>query len=282
MARRFPMRQRWGSLLVEALRQFHHDGGWNLSAAIAYYALLSLLPLLLLSLTILAHILGTSAGAYAFTVNLMKSVLPATDQMISEEIRALVLEKRVGQVSSLIFLWLATLVFTSVEHAINTVFKSAHRRPLPLVLLLSIFMVFLVGTLAVLSLAATSVTDYLQTTSVILRGESLLPTFLLEISFEFLLPLFLTFLIFTLIYAILPVAHVPWRHAVLGGFIAALLWEGARHIFAWYVTNVKILGTIYGSLTAAILLLLWIFYSAAILLYGAELAAQRARTHPQG
>ena len=84
-------------------------------------------------------------------------------------------------------------------------------------------------------------------------------------------PAFFTFLSFTAMYKVLPHKKVRLELAAIGGVVAAALWEGAKYAFAWYVGDVADISGIYGSLTAIIVFLLWIFYTAVILLLVAEM-----------
>ena len=92
-----------------------------------------------------------------------------------------------------------------------------------------------------------------------------------SILFKVIIPFLLIMMTCSAIYKILPHAPVSWRNALIGGGITALLWEAAKHLFTWYAAESLTLGGIYGSLSTIILFLLWIFYSAAILLFGAEI-----------
>jgi membrane protein len=88
---------------------------------------------------------------------------------------------------------------------------------------------------------------------------------------QFVIPFLLVFITATMIYKIIPSAHVKMTHAFSGGLFTALFLEIAKHLFTWYVVSVAHLGKVYGSLTAFVFFLLWMFYSACIFLIGAEI-----------
>ncbi len=75
----------------------------------------------------------------------------------------------------------------------------------------------------------------------------------------------------TCLYRYLPQVRPGWREAFTGGLFLALLWELAKHVFSSYVQNLTVYGRMYGSLLAVVLFLLWMYYSAAIFLFGATL-----------
>jgi membrane protein len=86
-------------------------------------------------------------------------------------------------------------------------------------------------------------------------------------------PVFTSTLAFFLIYRIIPHRHVPWRHAALGGFVAAVLFESAKHLFAVYVRASPTYSLVYGAFAAVPVFLVWIYLSWLVILFGAELTA---------
>ncbi|HUL57449.1 MAG TPA: YhjD/YihY/BrkB family envelope integrity protein, partial [Usitatibacter sp.] len=78
---------------------------------------------------------------------------------------------------------------------------------------------------------------------------------------------------FFLIYRLIPHLVVPWRHALAGGVVAAILFEVAKQGFAFYVAHAPMYNMVYGTFAAVPLFLLWIYLSWLIVLFGAELAA---------
>jgi membrane protein len=72
----------------------------------------------------------------------------------------------------------------------------------------------------------------------------------------------------------LPNTKVALKNAGKGALLTAILWEAAKHLFTWYMGNIAHYKSLYGSLTTIVVFLLWIYYSASILLYGAEVVYQ--------
>ncbi len=87
---------------------------------------------------------------------------------------------------------------------------------------------------------------------------------------RFVVPLFLVLLTVSAIYILLPVRKVKLGHAMYGALFTTILLEAAKHVFTLYIIKVAKMGTIYGPLSAFVIFLLWIFYSARIFLVGAE------------
>ena len=86
-------------------------------------------------------------------------------------------------------------------------------------------------------------------------------------------PLLVSAFAFFLLYRIIPHRHVPWRHAALGGFVAALLFESAKQLFAFYVQLSPTYNLVYGAFAAVPIFLIWIYLSWLVILFGAELTA---------
>jgi membrane protein len=89
-------------------------------------------------------------------------------------------------------------------------------------------------------------------------------------------------LVITSIYLVMPVGRLSWRHALLGGVTAALLWELTRHILLWYLNTLSRVGEVYGSLTTAIVILLSLELAAIVLLLGAQVIAEYERLERPG
>jgi membrane protein len=77
---------------------------------------------------------------------------------------------------------------------------------------------------------------------------------------------------------VLPVGRPSWRHALVGGITAALLWEVTRHTLVWYVSTMSQVRLVYGSLATAIAVLLSLEIGAMVLLLGAQVIAEFERT----
>ena len=84
-------------------------------------------------------------------------------------------------------------------------------------------------------------------------------------------------LLLTALYLVMPVGRLSWRHALIGGVTAALLWEATRHLLLWYFTTVSKVNLVYGSLTTAIVVLLSLEIAATLVLFGAQVIAEYER-----
>jgi membrane protein len=253
-----------------AVVSFYEDGCTTMAAALSYFSLLSLFPLLIVLVATLGKILGGSRTAYDWTLSLIQGVVPKFDQRLIEELNRLIRHASYGFWAMAALLWTALQVFVYLERAMTKIFKTASRFGLLRSFWMSLLMLLGTGLLIVVSLLLTFVARGLRKIQMEIGGEdlfhfgSLLPVLI------YLIPILLTFAGVTLIYRYLPQNRVRWPHALLGGGMVSLLTEGAKQLFAWYVEEVANLKGIYGSLTAVVLFLIWVYYSSALLFLGAE------------
>ena len=89
---------------------------------------------------------------------------------------------------------------------------------------------------------------------------------------KYLLPFFLTYCLFFLIYKIIPNKRVHFMSALQAALFTGLLWELAKHLFVWYVVHLAQYSIFYGSLSTLVILVLWVYYSSTILVVGGEFA----------
>lgn len=255
---------------AKAISGFYKDGCFTLAASMSYFSIMSLMPLLFLIVTAFGYIIGSYSGAYNFTFSYLKNIFPHMDAALTEELKKIVSNRSLGGFSLVLFLWLASQFFFSLEYSINSVFKTAKRRHLLLTTFFSFIMISLAGIFFSLSFFITSTAKLLRSYPMVIAGIDITRIITNSFTIKFLIPFILVSLIFIWIYKYLPNCKIKSRDAVLGGIITAILWEASKHFFTWYVVHTMDMGRIYGSLATFIVFLLWIFYSCSVLLFGAE------------
>jgi membrane protein len=175
----------------------------------------------------------------------------------------------VGILGFLSLLWLSTRVFGSLRIALNIVFRVERSGGVWRVIGINLFMVLLAGTLLlssmILSPAVTFLHGYQRPIPVTIG-----PT--IHWVLKYLLPFFLTYCMFCLIYKIIPNKSVHFKSALQAALFTSVLWELARHLFAWYVVHLAHYSIFYGSLSTLVIFISWVYYSSTILVVGAELA----------
>jgi membrane protein len=256
------------NVLLQAMRAFSEDRCSVLAAALSYYALLSLFPLALFILVIASQFVSTQTAMRAMS-RFITAYLPSGSEMVRSALEEMTqLRGALTLVSAAGLLWAGSNVFDTIQLGINRAFRAPSQRPIWHERIVSMGMVIGAGILFALSFVMTTTLRLALHYRLIQRNT---------LAFE-LLPIAGSILlgtgIFGVLYRYLPFhTNIRWREVWLSAFIASALWEIAKLVFAWYITNLAILNMVYGSLGTIIAVMLWGYISAAILLIGAEIAA---------
>ena len=268
-----------GTFALTTLKAFRANQGLLLAGAVAYYALLSIVPLLILSVIVLSHWIDR-AELLATIGRYLEWLVPSQSKaMVGELANFLVNREFAGWVLLATMVFFSSLAFTVLENAMSVIFhhRVAVRRRhflvsavLPYCYILSLGIGLLLMTLVAGSLQAMggqSVQFLGHTWS--LNGISGFLLYLLGVAGEI--------FVLTSVYLVMPVGRLRVHHALIGGVTAALLWELTRHILLWYFSTLSQVSVVYGSLTTAIVVLLTLEVAAALLLFGAQVISEYER-----
>jgi YihY family inner membrane protein len=238
------------------------------------------MPLTLLAVAVLGSVL-TSKRAQEEVLDFAREQLPGLEEQIADELRLLVeTHQWTGWLGLLGLLWASGHVFFNLELALNLAWQVPRHRTLLQRRALALAMTLLAGVPLVLSILITLAITALRRITVPVLGVDLDAIPAIWTVLGELAPVLLTIGSFTAVYRWVPNCPVRWRPALSGGIIAGLLWEIAKRFVAYYTTHLSRLGQIYGPFTGVVGLMLWMFYSAAIVLLGAEIAAVAQSIHP--
>jgi len=273
-----PLRRPAG-FLYDSLVGFRHNQGLLLSGAVAYYALLSIVPLLALLLVGLSHFLQEEALLVTVRSHL-NLIVPAEAEQLTLQIADFLRHRQVvGWVGILVLLFFSTMAFTVLENAMSVIFfhrVRIHRRHFLVSALIPFLFITLLGAgvLVVTFISGALQTLEQQHIEVFGRVWDLQGSagYLL-----YLLGLGGLALMMTSLYLVMPVGRIAPRHAVVGGITAALLWELTRHGLVWYFSTLSLVNIVYGSLASAVVALLSFEVAALILLFGAQVIAELER-----
>jgi len=261
------------------LARFRANQGLLLAGAVAYYTLLSLIPLLILLLIALSHVID-EARLLATLSEYLEFVVPGQSLAIVGELRGFLAHREaIGGVLLLSMLLFSALAFTVLENAMSVIFfhrvSVRRRRFIVSALLPYVFIVFLGAGLLVVTVVSGKLA-VLATHNVTLLG---VPRSLQEVSSYLLYGVGVVgeILLLTAIYLVMPVGRLSLRHALIGGIAAGLLWEITRHVLVWYYDTIAQIQVVYGSLTTAIAVLLSVEIAAIVLLLGAQVIAEYER-----
>jgi membrane protein len=256
----------------------HRDG--ETAAAIAYYSLFALFPLILVTMSILGYILGSS-DRQAEIVGAIADRIPGSRDLVLNTVGQVLRARGTITILALVtLLWSASGVFSLLAIAINRAWCTDCGRPYWQEKLVGITLALLIGVLVLIAIASSGFVQIAHQ-----FGDSLFPPAVAAILGQldiagFLFGVIANVAAFFVIYKYIPTIHVPWRAALLGALTAGIAWEAAKYIFTWYLSTFAIRNfrMVYGSLSAVLALLLWVYFSAVILLLGSELSA----TYVQG
>lgn len=261
-------------LLFQTFKAYSDDNCSMIAAALSYYGLLSIFPLMLFLIAVSSTFIPPDRVTRA-VVGFFASNIPVSARTLEIAMTQVIQARGVVTiVSAASFLWSAMGVFDMLQRGINRAFRVQHPRPRWRQTLVSIMMVAGVSLLFILSFALTTWLRVAFHFRWMPRAAPVVDVITDVAGFS------ISVAVFGLLYQYIPFdENVKWRDILLGAVIAAALWEIAKMAFAWYITSYAVLNLIYGPLGAVIALMLWGYVTAAILLFGAELTAIKAGAH---
>ena len=263
------------SLAWRAVNRFFQHNGPDRAAAVAYYTLLSLLPLLIFLISLGAAVVGSFDEAYRGTLFLLRGIVVHLDESSLATLRAFVeRSQRFRWPGILILAWTSKRSIGALLGALETVFE-VKGRSIARGNLVSLALVFLLGLGVLATLLLTTLLAALEGT--VLRfagagGASVLSGFS-AVMVARVLPVGIAVVFFYTLYRLVPGGVVSRRAAWAGALLATALWELAKAGFAFYIRNLAHYAGLYGALEAVIVLGLWLELSVSIVLLCAEVIA---------
>ena len=241
------------------------------AAALAYYGLFSLFPLLLFLVFIATRLLQIGdAGAQLEELLARLIPVPEVLDLVEGVIDQTVARRSsIGFISALALLWTASSLFANLEASLNVIWKAPRRvayrrRLLGVAAVLVLGLLFLLAILLSTVQAIPLITDFIP--------------FLDELDFG--ISLLLSVLFFWLIYRWLPNAHVAPVPSLAGAALAGVVWQASQFLFRLYLTSgLSNLGAVYGTLASLIGLILWAFLTGMILFIGGIFSAVLQRKY---
>lgn len=268
-----------GAFVLRTLRAFRANQGLILAGAVAYYALLSLVPLLILIVIALSHVtdeaeLLTTLGRY------LELLVPGQSASIVAELSNFLGHRNVvGWVLLATMLFFSSLAFTVLENAMSIIFYhrvAVRRRHFLVSAILPYCYILLLGIGLLLVTLTSGALEQIGQGRLALLGHS---WSLGRLSGVLLYGIGIAgeIVMLTSLYLVMPVGRLRLRVAFAGAVTATILWEISRRILAWYFASLSQVATVYGSLTTAIVVLLSLEIAAALLLLGAQVISEFER-----
>ena len=247
------------------------------AASIAYYALLSLFPFLLLVISLLGAITADEADRFAVLTFVFR-YFPTQFEFVNTQLDAFRQTRvQVGIAGSLALIWGSLGVFGAVTSAVNEAWGVEKQRSFWKHRMVSFLMLVAAGGVMMLALIFVSAVEVAQASwfGVMLarfRWLTALQTLTFTYSATILLILGVG-----LVFYFIPNAKTRFRDVWVGAILTGILWRAAFDGFSWYIGGTARLTFIHGSIAAVVVFLLWIYVSAVILMYGVEFTAAYAR-----
>jgi membrane protein len=262
---------------VRTFKEMNNDDGPHLAAGIAYYTILSLFPLIL-GLLALASFFISPQTANDWMMDFFRQNLPTSTDLLEQNLNNIYRFQSVAGLGSLVALfWTASNMFAAISRSINRARDIHQDRPFLVQKARHLTMAVATGLLMPLSVAVAAGRAFI---------DDLVPSVVEEIPFlqsigSMVITSFLSFLValvvFAMIYKYMPNTRTYWSYILPGAILAAFLFEVAKQAFIIYLNNFANYQDIYGSLASVIILLVWIYYLALILVLGAEFSSEYAR-----
>ena len=268
-----------GRFVWQTLKAFRANQGLLLAGAVAYYALLSIVPLLILAVIELSRfideqLLLATIGRY------LEYIVPGQSKAFVTELSVFLANRNnVGWVMFGTMIFFSSLAFSVLENAMSVIFYhrvvAKKRRFIFSVLIPYAYIVSLGIGLLLVTLVAGSLQAVGKESIELFGREWSLSG--LSGALLYLVGFAGEIFVLTSVYLVMPAGRLSLRHALIGGVTAAVLWEITRHILVWYFATLSQVNIVYGSLTTAIVVLLSLEIAATLLLLGAQVISEYER-----
>jgi membrane protein len=265
--------------LLRVLRGFKRNQGLLLSGAVSYHTLLSIVPLSILALIVLSNFIEEAQLIHTLSTYL-EMIIPGYAATLTEQVRVFLEHRKViGIIGFMVMLFFSSIAFTVLEKAMSVIFFHRviiKRRNFLISAVIPYVYILVLGLGILLVSFIAGAIETIETRQMIifgwvlsLEGTSGVALYLLGILGEVLM--------LTSIYLVMPVVHVSFRHALIGGMTATILWEITRRLLVWYYSVLSMVNIIYGSFATAVVALLSVEVVAVIVLLGAQVIAELER-----
>ncbi|PWF49366.1 YihY/virulence factor BrkB family protein [Massilia glaciei] len=267
------------AFIWQTLKAFRANQGMLLAGAVAYYALLSIVPFLMLVVVALSHFID-QAELLTTMHRYLEWLVPGQSRAIVAEVSHFLDERAlITWVLVATMLFFSSFAFTVLENAMSVIFihrVAIRRRHFLISALLPYCYIFALGVGILLITLVAGTLEVMGEESIAflgydwsLGGVSGVLLYMLGLTGEI--------LVLSSIYMVMPVGRLSVWHSLIGGVTAALLWEIVRHLLVWYFSTLSQVNIVYGSMTTAIVVMFSLELAAALLLFGAQVISEYER-----
>ncbi len=265
-------------IVLDAARNFNLNCGTNQAAAIGFFALLSIIPLLILTMILVNYFFGSFPGAQELLFEAINEYHPYISEKLFEQLGRVEEKKRLmGGLGLLSLAWLAIMVVRALGRSLNMIFRVEGKQNFIASTLIAMGIILLLWTATMVMIAANYSREILHLDHPLqeLIFGSIPPSLMVLIDSG--LPKLITVLMVGLSYKVIPKSRITFKNALAGGIIFTFLMATAKSGFSLYLANYARYGVIYGSLDVLIIVIIWIFFLSLIFLFTAELVSSYCR-----
>lgn len=268
------MMRRLGRLLLDSVTSWLDDNASRLSAALAYYTVFSMAPLLVVVVFIIGLVFGEEAARGRISGDIAGLVGPQAGETVENAIAGTARAPKTGIAATVLGIGLlifgASTVFAELKNSLNAIWGVEARpgrvvRNLMRDRVLSFSLILGVGFILLVSLVVSAAVAALAE---FMAGALPLPPWVWQMA-DFLISLMVTAALFAMILKILPDVVLRWRDVAEGALVTAVLFTVGKMLIAWYLGTSGVVST-FGAAGSVVAILLWVYYAASILFFGAE------------
>ncbi len=265
-------------ILHDGFINYFRNGALNQAAAIALYALLSIIPLFVLSMLAAGRFLGAFTDAQGQIVSIIKSFHPYFNGDLLGQLGQIETKSKVlGWIGVVTLVWFSSLIFSAMETALNITFRAESHRNFLISKLLAFSMIPLGWVVGLTSVVLTYIATLLSSQVSFVEGHLLNLHAFTRVVLQYAVPFLVSVIFVTIVFLVIPSKRIRLRTALAGSCLFALLVELVKHVFTWYVAHHTRYNAIFGSLETVVILVVWVYYMALIFLFCAELMSSYER-----
>jgi YihY family inner membrane protein len=266
-------------ILADAMKNYKSNGDVNQAAALALYTILSVIPLFILTIIAAGYFFSSYPNLSEDIIGAIRAFHPYFSEKLLTQLAQIERKKHLlGWAGVLGLIGLSSMIFNSMETALNIIFRSRKKRNYFVSKLLAFSMIPMGWIVGSASLVISDIATLLVKQSIeIAEGFNISLGVVSGAMLRYAVPYLITVIFFYFIYRIIPADKIRSGVALVGSALFALLMEVAKQFFTWYIANYTRYDIIFGTLGTIVIVVIWAFYVALIFLFCAELMSSYQR-----
>ena len=257
------------SLISMTVDRFMADTCMSHAAALSFYVVLSVIPLLFVLISVGSYIVGSTSSFFPYIISILKQVIPDISPAVIQDVGNLLQNRgAIGVLGFIFLLFSSDLALLEAKRSLDVIFRLEKRKN-PLFIKGKSMLVIVAGGIVVSFLfIITPIFKVLIKLDLPLISTTLF--IVAQIFSSRLFAFFMIFLLFSAAYFFLPSKRIDRKYIFIAGGITTILWTIVRVLFSWYLAHRSRINIVYGSLAAIIITILWVYYTSLIFLLSAE------------